>query len=102
MDARRIASILVPALDLCSLYGEAPGGPRIAILVNAGGTRAALLVDAVGEALSAAVRPLDRNLADSPGVAGIAALGDGSFVLVLDAAELVSLASGKAISSGGC
>jgi two-component system chemotaxis sensor kinase CheA len=95
-----VGDILVPALDLCRLYGAAPGGPRIAILVNAGGTKAALLVDAVGEALSAAVRPLDRNLADSPGVAGIAALGDGSFVLVLDAAELVSLASG-ATSSGG-
>ena len=96
-----VGDILVPALDLCGLYGEGAGGPRIAILVNAGGTKAALLVDAVGEALSAAVRPLDRNLADSPGVAGIAALGDGSFVLVLDAAELVSLASGVATSSGG-
>lgn len=97
-----VGDILVPALDLCRLYGGSGGGPRIAVLVNAGGTKAALLVDSVGEALSAAVRPLDRNLADSPGVAGIAALGDGSFVLVLDAAELVSLASGGAISSGGC
>ena len=96
-----IGDILVPALDLCGLYGAPRGGSRIAILVNAGGTKAALLVDAVGEALSAAVRPLDRSLADSPGVAGIAALGDGSFVLVLDAAELVALASGTAIFSGG-
>lgn len=95
----RLGERLLPALDLSLLYGEAKADSRIAIIVNSGGGRAALLVDAVGEALSAAVRPLDRRLADSPGVAGIAALGDGSFVLVLDAAELVSLATSSGASS---
>lgn len=98
----RVGDSLVPALDLSRFYGEPQGDSSIAILVNAGGSRVALLVDSVGEALSAAVRPLDRNLSDSPGVAGIAALGDGSFVLVLDAEELVALASGAATFSDGC
>jgi two-component system, chemotaxis family, sensor kinase CheA len=87
-----IGDRLMPALDLSLLYGDGSGAGRIAAIVNSGGAQVALLVDSVGEALSAAVRPLDRHLADSPGVAGIAALGDGGLVLVVDAAELVRLA----------
>jgi two-component system chemotaxis sensor kinase CheA len=83
---------LLPALDLSLLYGDGSGTGSIAVIVNSGAAKAALLVDSVGEALSAAVRPLDRRLADSPGVSGIAAMGDGSLVLVLDAIELVRLA----------
>jgi two-component system chemotaxis sensor kinase CheA len=84
---------LLPALDLSLLYGDGSGRGSIAVIVNSGAAKAALLVDSVGEALSAAVRPLDRRLADSPGVSGIAAMGDGSLVLVLDAVELVRLAT---------
>lgn len=84
---------LLPALDLGRLYGELGSACSIAIVVESGGVRAALLVESVGEALSAAVRPLDRRFADSPGISGISALGDGSLVLVLDAAELVRLAA---------
>jgi chemotaxis protein histidine kinase CheA len=54
---------------------------------------ACVLVDEVGRTLSAPVRPIDRRLADSPGVAGTAVLGDGSLVLVLDALGLVRIAS---------
>ena len=64
----------------------------MAIVVESGSARVALIVDKVGEVLSAAVRPLDRRMADSPGVSGIASLGDGTLVLVLDAPELVRLA----------
>jgi len=85
---------LLPAVDLAELYGEGRrSGRRIAVVLEDGGGRTALLVDEVGEALSAAVRPLDRNLASSPGIAGHATLGDGSMVLVLDTAELGRLAA---------
>jgi two-component system chemotaxis sensor kinase CheA len=88
-----VGDSLLPALDLSLLYGDGSGRGSIAVIVNSGAAKAALLVDSVGEALSAAVRPLDRRLADSPGVSGIAAMGDGSLVLVLDAIELVRLAT---------
>jgi two-component system chemotaxis sensor kinase CheA len=90
-----VGDSLLPALDLSLLYGDGSGSGRgsIAVIVNSGAAKVALLVDSVGEALSAAVRPLDRRLADSPGVSGIAAMGDGSLVLVLDAVELVRLAT---------
>lgn len=84
---------LVPAIDLAALYGEPRGeGGGIAVLVEDSGSPCALLVDEVGETISAAVRPLDRRLADAPGLAGSAVLGDGSMVLVLDAAELSLMA----------
>jgi two-component system chemotaxis sensor kinase CheA len=88
-----VGDSLLPALDLSLLYGDGSGRGSIAVIVNSGASKVALLVDSVGEALSAAVRPLDRRLADSPGVSGIAAMGDGSLVLVLDAVELVRLAT---------
>jgi two-component system, chemotaxis family, sensor kinase CheA len=86
---------LLPAVDLASLYEGGSGADRVAIVVESGGERAAIIVDGVGEAISAAVRPLDRRYADSPGVSGMAALGDGSLVLVLDAPELVRMAAAK-------
>lgn len=89
-----IGGRLVSALDLSRLYGERESPGRVAVVVDSLGTRVAFLVDSVAEVLSAAVRPLDRNLADSPGVVGVAALGDGSLALVLDAAELVKFALG--------
>ena len=101
--ARTVAlgGALLPAVDLGSLYGGGSGSDRVAIVVESGGERAAIIVDGVGEAISAAVRPLDRRYADSPGVSGIAALGDGSLVLVLDAPELVRMAAAKADSARG-
>ncbi|MDA8409301.1 MAG: ATP-binding protein [Treponema sp.] len=91
---------LLPAIDLGALYDEGGSGPggtgdgarRVAVVLEDSGSRTALIVDEVGETLSAAVRPLDRALADSPGIAGSAILGDGSMVLVLDTAELVLMA----------
>ena len=66
---------------------------RIAIIIAAEGSEACILVDEVGKTISAPVRPIDRRLADSPGVAGTAVLGDGSLVLVLDAPGIVRIAS---------
>ena len=80
---------LLPAIDLSLLYGGKATAKRVAIIVQ---SAAVLLVDEVGEALSAAVRPLERRFGDSPGLAGIAAIGDGSLVLALDAAELMRMA----------
>ncbi len=90
------AGRLVPAIDLGLLYGEAvPSGERVLVLVEDGGAELGLVLDEVGEAFSVAVRPIDRRFADSPGIAGVAALGDGSLVLVLDPAELVRRAHAK-------
>ena len=87
---------LVPSIDLSLLYGSPTrAAVRIVALVEAGGSEAGLVLDEVGEALSAAVRPIDRRYADSPGIAGVAALGDGSLVLVLDPGELVRLATSR-------
>ena len=84
---------LLPAIDLRVLYEEdgevrTRGGKRIAVVLEDSGSQSVLIVDEVGETLSAAVRPIDRKLSDSPGIAGSAILGDGSLVLVLDTAEL--------------
>lgn len=80
---------LLPAIDLGALYlGPTGAARRIAIVLEDSGSHIALVVDEVGETISAAVRPLDRKLADSPGIAGSAIRGDGSMVLVLDTAEL--------------
>ncbi|MBL8968330.1 MAG: Hpt domain-containing protein [Spirochaetaceae bacterium] len=88
-----VLSKVLPSIDLGILYGEcAVKAQRIIAVVESGGVEAGLVLDEVGEALSAAVRPIDRRFADSPGVAGVAALGDGSLVLVLDPAELIRLA----------
>jgi two-component system chemotaxis sensor kinase CheA len=84
---------LLPSVDLAELYGEGRrSGRRVVIILDDGRERTGLLADEVAESVAAAVRPLDRNLADSPGIAGHATLGDGSMVLVLDAAELGRLA----------
>ncbi|HUX39477.1 MAG TPA: ATP-binding protein [Rectinemataceae bacterium] len=84
---------LVPAIDLGMLYGEVGGGKRrVAVILEDLDSHNALIVDGVGETLSAAVRPLDRKMTDSPGIAGSAILGDGSMVLVLDTAELALMA----------
>ena len=67
----------------------------------------AVIVAVVGElatqveTLSAAVRPLDRKMTDSPGIAGSAILGDGSMVLVLDTAELALMAQRGRRSAAG-
>jgi two-component system chemotaxis sensor kinase CheA len=79
----------LPAVDLSLLYGGKAADKRVAIIVQ---SAAALLVDEVGEAISAAVRPLESRFGDSPGLAGIAAIGDGSLVLALDAEELLRMA----------
>ena len=92
---------LLPSVDLSEFYGEGRrSGRRVLILLEEGGERSGLVVDEVAETVAAAVRPLDRNLADSPGIAGHATLGDGSIVLVLDCAELGSMAARSPISSG--
>ncbi|MDP3178191.1 MAG: ATP-binding protein [Spirochaetaceae bacterium] len=92
---------LLPSIDLGLLYDEgvakaagrgAGWGSRVVIEVQDGMERTGLVVDSVGETLAAAVRPIDRRFADSPGIAGSAVLGDGSMMLILDAAELVRLA----------
>jgi len=85
---------LLPAVDLAALYGEGlRSGRRVVVVLEDGGGRTGLVADAVADTLSAAVRPLDRRFADSPGVSGYATLGDGSMVLVLDCAELGRLAA---------
>jgi len=85
---------LLPSVDLASLYGEGRlSGRRAVVVLEDGEGRTGRVVDEVGRTVQAAVRPLDRGLAGSPGIAGHATLGDGSMVLVLDCAELSRLAA---------
>ncbi len=85
---------LLPSVDLGELYGEGRrSGRRVVVVLENGEERTGLVADEVADTLQAAVRPLDRSLADSPGIAGHATLGDGSMVLALDCAELGRLAA---------
>lgn len=85
---------LLPSVDLAEFYGEGlRSGRRVIVVLEDGEGRTGLVADEVADTLAAAVRPLDRGLADSPGIAGYATLGDGSMVLVLDCAELGRLAA---------
>ena len=89
---------LIPTIDLAVFYGEDAGasrgtGTRLAVVIDSGGDRTGLLVDDVVETLTAAVRPFERGVAASPGVAGYAVRGDGSLLLVVDAPELSRLAA---------
>jgi two-component system chemotaxis sensor kinase CheA len=81
----------VPLVRLADLLakGESPadGGPIV--IAQLGGELGAVQVDKIGERMDIILTPLEGLLADVPGLAGSALLGDGSVLLVLDIAEFV-------------
>lgn len=82
-----------PAVDIgetLSLPGDARPDPRgaPALIVRGGDGEKALLVDRLNPTREALVKPLDRLLRGVRGLSGIALLGEGDLLLVLDSATL--------------
>ncbi|MDR1840831.1 MAG: chemotaxis protein CheA [Holophagales bacterium] len=62
------------------------------VIVSAGGRRMGLIVDAFVKRQEMVIKPLAPYLAKLPGISGASILGDGGVVLILDPAELITLA----------
>jgi len=62
------------------------------VVVSAGGRRMGLIVDAFVKRQEMVIKPLAPYLASLPGISGASIMGDGAVVLILDPAELISLA----------
>jgi two-component system chemotaxis sensor kinase CheA len=62
------------------------------VVVSAGGRRIGLIVDAFVKRQEMVIKPLAPYLASLPGISGASIMGDGTVVLILDPAELISLA----------
>jgi chemosensory pili system protein ChpA (sensor histidine kinase/response regulator) len=80
--------------DLGTLVGQAPakaeGQPQVPLLlVRAGELRAAVAVDQVLGNREIVVKPVGPQIGSIPGIYGATITGDGSVVVILDAAPLV-------------
>jgi two-component system chemotaxis sensor kinase CheA len=62
------------------------------VVVTSGGRRMGLVVDAFVKRQEMVIKPLAPYLASLPGISGASIMGDGGVVLILDPAELISLA----------
>ncbi|MCL1893114.1 MAG: chemotaxis protein CheA [Holophagaceae bacterium] len=62
------------------------------VVVSAGGRRMGLVVDAFVKRQEMVIKPLASYLASLPGISGASIMGDGGVVLILDPAELITLA----------
>jgi two-component system chemotaxis sensor kinase CheA len=80
--------------DLLNLkdQGSAPTGDMPVVVVSAGGRRMGLIVDQFVKRQEMVIKPLAPYLASLPGISGASILGDGGVVLILDPAELITLA----------
>jgi two-component system chemotaxis sensor kinase CheA len=72
--------------------GKRPLGDMPVVVVSAGGRRMGLMVDAFVKRQEMVIKPLAPYLAGLPGISGASILGDGGVVLILDPAELITLA----------
>jgi two-component system chemotaxis sensor kinase CheA len=80
---------LVRLADLLAKGAQASNGHGPIVVAQLGGEVGAVQVDKIGERMDIILTPLTGLLADVPGLAGSALLGDGSVLLVLDLAEFV-------------
>jgi len=62
------------------------------VVVSAGGRRMGLVVDAFVKRQEMVIKPLAPYLASLPGISGASIMGDGGVVLILDPAELITMA----------
>jgi two-component system chemotaxis sensor kinase CheA len=93
-EVLRLRGDLVPCLDLAARLGvrRAPSGrDALSVIVGVSERPVALLVDEVLGQQEVVVKPLGRLLGEVPGVAGVAELGGGDLVLVLDLPGLMAL-----------
>ena len=88
-------SRLSDLLNLQDQEGAVPptgSGSLPVVIVSAGGRRMGLIVDAFVKRQEMVIKPLAPYLASLPGISGASILGDGGVVLILDPAELITLA----------
>jgi two-component system chemotaxis sensor kinase CheA len=84
----------IPCFDLGSrlrFRSEERDGDALSVVVAVGERQVAMLVDDVVGQQDVVIKPLGRLLGDVPGVAGVAELGGGDLVLVLDLGSLVGV-----------
>lgn len=67
------------------------------VVISTSGRRMGLIVDAFIRRQEMVIKPLAPYLASLPGISGASILGDGGVVLILDPAELMSLAVQEAL-----
>jgi two-component system chemotaxis sensor kinase CheA len=67
------------------------------VVLSAGGRRMGLIVDSFMRRQEMVIKPLASYLASLPGISGASVMGDGGVVLILDPAELMSLAVQEAL-----
>nr|AGS53488.1 signal transduction histidine kinase CheA [uncultured bacterium contig00038] len=92
-------SFLSDLLTLRNLHPDDP--PKTVemmpvVVVSAGGRRMGLIVDQFVKRQEMVIKPLAPYLAGLPGISGASILGDGGVVLILDPAELITLATQEA------
>lgn len=83
----------VPLVSLAALVGApapAADGLERVVVAQVGGELIGFAVDAVLDQMDAVLRPMSGLLAGAPGVMGTTLLADGSVLMVLDPAELLS------------
>ncbi|WP_005035915.1 chemotaxis protein CheW [Holophaga foetida] len=67
------------------------------VVVSTGGRRMGLVVDSFMRRQEMVIKPLAPYLASLPGISGASVMGDGGVVLILDPAELMTLAIEEAL-----
>ncbi len=67
------------------------------VVISTGGRRMGLIVDAFIRRQEMVIKPLAPYLASLPGISGASVMGDGGIVLILDPAELMTLAVQEAL-----
>ncbi len=78
--------------------GEARDGEELPVVViSTAGRRMGLIVDAFIRRQEMVIKPLAPYLASLPGISGASVMGDGGIVLILDPAELMTLAVQEAL-----
>jgi two-component system, chemotaxis family, sensor kinase CheA len=90
----------VPLADPVVVLGGVPEsleGRRPAVIATAGGARAALACDAVLGDDELLIKPLGALLADTPGYLGVAVVGNGRIVLILDPVHVVPAAERQSV-----
>lgn len=87
----------LPYLRLRSLFSHAGAVParQHVVVVSHEGTEAGIAVDALYGESQAVIKSLGRNLGTLPGVSGSTILGSGRVALILDVAQLLSMAHSR-------
>jgi two-component system chemotaxis sensor kinase CheA len=78
-------------------HTQAEGEELPVVVISTAGRRMGLIVDAFIRRQEMVIKPLAPYLASLPGISGASVMGDGGVVLILDPAELMTLAVQEAL-----